>query len=338
MAVVDDKERPILVTGAGGFLGSHVVRKLVADGRPVRAFVKQTTNLAGLAGLPVEWAYGDVLDPQSVGEAMAGCGSVIHCVVNTQAWLRDPAPMFLVNVEGLRNVMDAALAHRVGRFVMTSTIGTIGRNRSGVSTEDDAFNWEDRAGGYIQSRVAAERLFFNYVRDRGLPGIAMNVANTYGPGDYVPTPHGRLLAAAAQGKLPFAVNAGAACVGIEDAADAMILAEAKGQVGERYIVSERWLTQKAMFTIAAEQAGQPAHFRVMPIWVLYVLGFIADCVSRLRNRDSQLSVESARLSHIINDMDASKAKRELGWTPRPVEESIRAAVDFYAGQRTAAGG
>jgi len=322
----------VLVTGAAGFLGSHVTRKLVAQGRRVRAFVRPTTDRQAISDLPVEWVFGDVTDPAVVAKAVEGCSSVIHCVVNTQAWLRDPAPMRRVNVEGLVNVMEAALAAGVERFVLTSTIAAIGRNPSGISTERDRFNYAKDAGPYIRCRVEAEETFDRYVAERGLPGVAMNVANTYGPGDYALTPHGRLLWAAASGKLPFAVDAGLACVGVEDAAEAMILAEQKGRIGERYIVSERWLTQRQLYEIAADQAGSRAKIKTMPLPVLYLLGFIADCVSAIRRKDSQLSVQSAKLTHIINDMDGSKARQELGWTPRPVEESIRAAVDFYAGR------
>lgn len=318
----------VLVTGAGGFLGSHVVRRLLARGRTVRAFVRKSTNVDGLAGLPLEWAYGDIVDRGAVNEAMAGCDSVIHCVVNTQAWLRDPAPMRRTNVDGLMVTIDAAMARNVRRFIMTSTIGTIGLNPSGVSTEEDAFNWPAKAGPYIRLRVEAEQAFFRAVRERGLPGIAMCVANTYGPGDHVPTPHGRLIAAAASGKLPFYLPAGQACVGIEDAAEAMVLAEEKGRVGERYIVAERWLTTAEICRIAADQGGVTPPKRI-PLWLAYALGFVADGVSRLKGSDSQLSVESVRLSHIMNDMSAAKARRELAWEPGPVERSIRAAVDFY---------
>lgn len=324
-----DEEGIVLVTGAAGFLGSHVTRRLVQQGRRVRAFVRPSTDVQGIRDLPLEWARGDITNPEEVTKAVEGCTSVIHCVVNTQAWLRDPAPMHRVNVDGLVNTMEAALAARVRRFVLTSTIAAIGRNPSGISSEQDTFNYAKDAGPYIRCRVEAERVFDRYVAERGLPGVAMNVANTYGPGDYAPTPHGRLLWAAASGKLPFAVDAGLACVGIEDAADAMILAERKGRVGERYIVSERWLTQRQLYEIAANQAGSTARIRTMPLPVLYALGFIADCVSTVLRRDSQLSVQSAKLTHIINDMDASKARRELGWSPQPVEASIRAAVDFY---------
>jgi len=322
-----------LVTGAAGFLGSHVVRALVAEGRPVRVFLRRSANIESICDQPVEWSYGDVNDAETVSAAVQGCDSIIHCVVNTQAWARDPAAMYRVNVDGLVTVMEAALRHGVKRFVMTSTIGTIGLNPSGVSTEADAFNFGRLAGAYLRSRAAGEDKFFDYVRERGLPGIAMNVANTYGPGDYAMTPHGRLLAAAAFGDLPFAIDSGLACVGIEDAAQAMVLAERRGRIGERYIVSDRWLTYRELYGIAADQAGTRVKFRTMPIWLLYLLGFAADIVAKARGRDSQLSVESARLSHLMNDMNSSKARRELGWSPRPVEESIRKAIDFYKERR-----
>jgi len=325
-------DAPVLVTGAGGFLGSHVVRQLVANGRRVRGLVRPTTNIEALSDLPVEWFYGDICDSAAVAAAARGCRTMFHCVVDTRAWLRDPAPLYRTNVDGLRNAMEAALAADVERFIMTSTIGTIGISRSGRATEADHFPPDDIPGHYLRSRVEAENLMFRYVEERGLPGIALNVANTYGPGDTAITPHGRILLAAAKGKMPFAIDAGLACVGIEDAARALLLAEDKGAIGERYIISESWVLQKDMFGIAAEQAGQPRSFPVMPIWLLYVLGFGADVWSRITGRDSQLSVEAARLSHILSDMDSTKARRELGWNPGPVEHSIRAAVDFYLKQ------
>lgn len=332
----DRGEAVILVTGAGGFLGSHVTRQLVAAGRNVRVLVRQSTNVEGIADLPVDWRFGDILDRKAVDDAVSGCGSIIHCVVNTVAWARNPASMYAVNVDGLINVMDAALRHGVTRFVMTSSIATIGTNPSGVSTEAEGFNFGDQSGEYVRCRVAAEKRFFDYVRERGLPGIAMNVANTYGPGDYAMTPHGRLLAAAAFGQMPFAIDAGMACVGIEDAAEAMVLAEQRGRIGERYIVSERWMTQQQLCEIGADQMGTPKRFRRIPMWLLYGFGFIADRIASVTKRDNQLSVESVRLTHIMNDMDASKARRELGWTPKPVEAAVRAAVDFYKDRRPVA--
>jgi len=321
-----------LVIGASGFLGSHVARQLVASGRPVRILVRPTSRTDHLDELPVERVLGDVLDPASLREAMAGCSAVYHCAVDTRAWLRDPAPLYRTNVDGLIHAMDAALAEGVGSFVFTSTVGTIGRNPSGVATEEDAFNWWDQAAEYIRCRVIAENTFLEYCASRGLPGVACCVANTYGPLDVQPTPHGRLLMAVAQQKMPFYIDAVSPCVGVEDAAAGMLLAEQHGRHGERYILSESGLSQQQLYDLAADRAGVTNTARRLPRSLLYALAAVGNGWARLRGRDSQLSVDSVRLMHIINDMDASKARRELGWQPEPVARSVEKAIDYWREQ------
>lgn len=318
-----------VVIGASGFLGSHVTRQLVSQGRSVRIVVRPTSDTRMVDDLDVERCYGDVLDRRAMEAAMAGCDTVFYCVVDTRAWLRDPAPLYRTNVDGLVNAMEAALANAITRFVFTSTVGTMGRNPAGVATEADAFNWWDSAPAYIRCRVEAENRLLQYCRERGLPGIACCVANTYGPGDLQPTPHGKLLIAVSQQKMPFYIDATAPCVGIEDAAAALLLAEQHGRIGERYIISESGLTQKELYDLAAAAAGVQNTARHMPTWLLYGLAAVGNGWARLRGRDSQLSVPSVRLMHIINDMDASKARRELGWQPQPVARSVERAIDFW---------
>ena len=133
--------RKTLVLGASGFLGSHVTRVLCEQGRDVRVLVRQTSNIRAIDHLPLERVYGDVLDSASIKLAMQGCDAVFYCVVDTRAWLRDPTPLYRVNVDGLRNAMDAALETGLKKFVFTSTFGTIGRCSDGPSTEAVAFNW-----------------------------------------------------------------------------------------------------------------------------------------------------------------------------------------------------
>ena len=162
---------------------------------PVRAAAqgRSRTNAAGSpAGLGAATSCGGSLDKQAWVEAVRGCQSVLHGVVDTRAWLRDPTPLSRVNIDGLRNAMEAALENHVERFVFTSSVCTIGPNPSGVATEEDAFNWEHPATHYVRARVEAENLFMDFCR-RGLPGVACNVTVTWGDGDYQPTPHGRLL-------------------------------------------------------------------------------------------------------------------------------------------------
>ncbi|WP_284233563.1 NAD-dependent epimerase/dehydratase family protein [Mycobacterium antarcticum] len=324
-----------LVIGASGFLGSHVTRRLVERGERVRVLVRTTSSTAAIDHLTVERHYGDVFDDEALRAAMVGVDDVYYCVVDARAWLRDPTPLFRTNVEGLQHVLDVAVDAELRRFVFTSSIGTIGIPASGrLATEDDAMNWAKRGGGYIQSRVAAEDLVLGYAADRGLPAVAMCVANTYGPGDYAPTPHGALLAAAARGRMPAYVRDTASeVVGIEDAAAALLLAAEKGRNGERYIVSERYMTAHDLYGAAAAAGGVAPPRYGIPLGVMSALGTVGDVAARVLRRDMELSSLSIRLMHVMPPMDHGKAERELGWQPQPIHESIERAVHWYREHR-----
>ena len=157
-----------LVIGASGFVGSHVTRQLVEGGEDVRVMLRKTSSTKGIDDLNVEHHYGDIFDDDALRAAMAGCDFVFYCVVDTRFWLRDPAPLFRTNVEGLRHVLDAAADADLKRFVFTSTTGTLAADHSKPVTEDDPFNWHGVGGPYIESRVEAENLVLAYARDKGL--------------------------------------------------------------------------------------------------------------------------------------------------------------------------
>ena len=283
-----------LVMGASGFLGSHVVKQLAAQGRSLRIMVRESSDTSAIDHLPLEKVTGDIADADSVRAAMSGCESVFYCVVDTRAWLRDPAPLYYTNVDCLRVVLDVALELDMKHFVFTSTFGTIGINPSGISTEDDAFNWWDKAPDYVRCRVQAEKLFLEYCDDKGLPGVACCVGNTYGANDIEPTPHGKMVKDAATGSMPFYWDGGGPCVGIEDAARGLLLAEQYGRHGERYIIAERWVDYEEMFRLAAREAGRPPPARKIPMWLLYVMAGFADVVSFIRRRDNRFSVATER--------------------------------------------
>lgn len=322
-----------LVVGANGFLGSHVTRALVRAERDVRILVRSTSDTRALAGLPVERTYGDVLDPDSLRAAMAGCATVFHCAVDTRAWLHDPAPLFRVNVDGLRNAIDAALDARVARFVFTSSIATIGRPaHGGRATEADEIPPDETVPAYVRSRVEAERLFLAACRERGLPGIALCVGNTYGAGDYAPTPHGNLVRNAARGRMPFSWDGGGPSVAVDDAARALLLAETAGRIGERYIVAERWLPFRELLALAADAGGTRGPLWHVPIGVMTMGIRAIETVAKALGVETHATLASLECSRRIPDMDAAKARAELGWAPRPIEEAIRDAVAFYARQ------
>lgn len=330
--------KPKLVIGANGFLGSHVTRQLVADGAEVRAMVRPNANTRAIDDLALTRFHGDVFDTAVLQQAMDGVDEVYYCVVDTRAWLRDTSPLFRTNVEGLRNVLDVAITQPgLRRFVFTSTYAKVGRRQGHVATEDDVIG-SHGLSDYVRSRVQAENLVMRYVAEAGLPAVAMCVSTTYGPGDWGRTPHGAFIAGAVFGKLPFTMEGIALeVVGVDDAARAMILAAEHGRIGERYLISERMIALEEVVRIAADEAGVPAPRRSISVPTLYALGALGSLRARLTGKDAELSLASVRMMRAEAPLDHSKAVRELGWQPRPVEESIREAARFWAAMRDAKG-
>src|ERR1700744_2789372 len=232
-----------LVMGASGNVGACVTRHLVAGGADVRVLLRKSSSTRGIDGLDVERRYGDLFDTADVAAAMSDRDVVYYCVVDTRAELRDPTPLFETNVNGLRKVLDVAVNTKLRRFVFLRTIGTLAIGRNGESVDEDTpFNWADQAGSYIESRRQAEQLVFSYVADRGLPAVVANVSNPYGPPDWQPR-QGMFVELAALGKMPFYIRGvGAEVVGIDDVADALLLAAERGRIGQRYIISDRYMT------------------------------------------------------------------------------------------------
>lgn len=330
-----DPTRPVLVTGASGFVGSHITRLLVRRGRKVRVLLRKTSRTEALDGLPVEIHYGDVLDPVSLRTAMDGCHSVFHSVVDPRFWLSDPTPIFRNNVDGVVNSMDAALAAGVERFIFTSSMGTLGFNADGPVTEDIPFNWMDRASPYIRARVEAENRVLAYCRDKGLPGVALCVANTYGPEDYQPTPHGGALWDTACGRIKACLDAGAPTVDIRDVAEAALLAELHGRNGERYIIANEFIRNREFYGMAAALRGNPPP-KVIPLRLAWGIAWIAERFFKLTGRkDYLVSTDAVFLSNAFQHMDNSKARRELHWNPRPIVETVRDAIEWQAQRETA---
>jgi dihydroflavonol-4-reductase len=328
-----------LVIGANGYLGSHVTRQLVADGADVRVMVRRGANTVSIDDLEVTRYLGDIFDLDTVRQAMEGCDVVYYCVVDTRAWLRDTAPLFRTNVEGLRGVLDVATelaaAGTLKKFVFTSSYSTVGRKRGRVATEADLID-RRHLTSYVQSRIQAEDLVVAAAKERGLPAVAMCVSTTYGPGDYGMTPHGALIAGTVFGKMPFVLDGiSLEAVGVEDAARAMILGAERGTAGERYLISERMISNREVVRIAADEVGVCPPKRSVPVPVLYAMGALGTVKARFKGTDERLTLESVRLMRAEADVDCTKAKAELGWQPRPVEDSIRAAARFWADMRSA---
>ena len=319
-----------LVMGASGFLGSHVTRQLVARGDQVRVWVRPSSSTVAFEDLDVERRHGELADGAALRAAMKDVDTVFYCIVDARAWLRDPAPLYATNVEALRNVLEAAVDVGVSKFVFCSTVGTIGLTASGQADETAPHNWRHLGGAYVDSRIQAEELVLQYHREFGLSAVVLNVGTTFGPRDHGPTPHGKLARSAARGKMPaYAKGASMEVVGIEDAARAFLLAEERGRPGERYIISERCVSTKEIFAIAANEGGAPPPRIGIPRPAMQVIGAVGGAVSRALGRDSVVTPTSVRLLYVQTALDHSKATRELGWKPVPAGDAIRAGVRWF---------
>ena len=322
--------------GGSGFLGSHVIRQLVERGDTVRVWLRPSSSTAAIDDLDVTVMRGELTDGAAVRAAMKGVDAVHYCIVDARAWLRDPTPLFTTNVDALRGVLDAAVEVGVPRFVFCSTVVAIGIAETGLADEETPHTWRHLGGAYVESRIQAEELVITAARERGLPAVVLNVATTYGPRDHGPTPHGKLVATAARGRMPAYVRGAAMeVVGIEDAARAFLLAEEHGRTGERYIISESCLPIRELFRIAADEGGASPPRIGLPIPVMKVIGVAGSAWSRLARRDTVVTLTSVRLMHLQSALDHGKATRELGWEPEPIERAVRAGVRWFTANTSA---
>jgi dihydroflavonol-4-reductase len=305
-----------------------------------RLMVRDGANTIGIDDLTAERFVGDIWDNDTLRAAMTGCDDVYYCVVDTRGYLIDPAPLYRTNVDGTRNVLDVAEAVHsqkpLRRFIFTSTYATANRRHGRVASEADVITDEAKLTHYVRTRVQAERMVLQTARDGVLPAVAMCVSTTYGPGDWGRTPHGAIIAGAAFGKLPFVLgDIELEAVGVDDAATAMILAAERGRVGERYLISEKMISNAEVVRIAAQAAGVPAPARRIPLPMIYAMGALGSAKARLRGKDERLTLNAVRLMRAEAAVDHSKAVRELGWQPKPVEDSIAEAARFWVGLRKA---
>lgn len=321
-----------LVTGATGFLGSHVARLLLERGEQVRVLARPSSDRRALAGLNVEVAAGDLRDAQSLTQALQGVRCVYHVAADYRLWARNPQEIYDSNVGGTQNLLEAATRSGCERVVYTSTVATIavhraGQGEGGLPDERIATRLDEMIGHYKRSKWLAEQCAVN--AKRGLPLVIVNPTAPVGPGDWKPTPTGRVIVDFLTGKMPAFVDTGLNLVGVEDCAAGHLLAAEKGKPGERYILGARNMTLEEILKMLARITGLPApRFRI-PHAVAYAAGCVDTVVSRLLGREPKIPLEGVRMSRHKMFVDASRATRELGFQPGPPERALERAVRWY---------
>ncbi len=319
-----------LVTGGTGFVGSAVVRRLLVAGHRVRALVREKTPRDNLAGLDVEIAVGDLTDPASLDRAIRGCDAVFHVAADYRLWAPDPAVMRRNNIDGTRNVMDAALAGGVRRVVYTSSIATLATRDDGPPTDEDTpVTVEDMVSEYKRTKFLAEEVVRERVTDAALPAVIVNPATPLGPRDIKPTPTGRMLSDAVHGRMPAYVDMGMNIVHVDDVADGHVRAFERGRIGERYVLGgENTTLRDILARVAALVGRRPPRFRA-PRGLLFPIAYAAEVIARTTGWDPPLSVDAIRMSRLREHYTSDKAVRELGYAPRPGDDAIRDAVEWF---------
>lgn len=320
----------VLVTGAAGFVGSAVARAASGQGYAVRVLVRSSSPRRNLAGLNAEVVEGDVRDQPAVERALIGVRYLLHVAADYRLWAREPDEIARNNLDGARAVMRAALARRVERVVVTSSVATL---RVGpateAATEDHPLQAHEAIGAYKRSKLLSERLVERMAAEEGLPAVIVNPSTPVGPRDLRPTPTGRIIVEAACGRMPAFVETGLNVVDVEDVAQGHLLALAHGRIGERYILGGDNVMLRDLLGEIAGMAGRRAPRVRLPVAPLVPLAHAAEALAHLSGKEPFLTVDGLKMSRNRMFFSSDKARRELGYRPGPHKAGVEAALAWF---------
>jgi len=318
------------VTGATGFLGSHVAHALAEQGANLRLLVRNTSNLKNLEGLRAETVTGDLRDPISIEKAISGCDTVFHVAADYRLWVRDPNEMYRSNVEGTRAILDAARKNGIKRVVYTSSVATIGFTGNGQPADEDSpVSLADMIGHYKRSKFMAEQIALEAGRG-GMRVITVNPTTPVGEQDVKPTPTGRIVVDFLKGKFPAYVDTGLNLVDVRECARGHIAALENGKSGERYILGGENLTLKQILDKLNSISGLPSPTLKLPYFVAYLAGAVDETFSgRLLGREPRATIETVRMGRKKMWASSDKAERELKWKIVPADGALRRAIDWF---------
>jgi dihydroflavonol-4-reductase len=321
-----------LVTGATGFVGAAVARALCRAGWQVRVLARPTSDLRNLQQLPLERALGDLLEPASLEKALEGCEALFHVAADYRLGVADPQQLYRCNVEGTRNLLEAARRTGIARVIHTSSVAAVGLPPDGSpGIEDTPVALADMIGHYKRSKFLAEELVREFVRS-GAPITIVNPSTPIGPGDLKPTPTGQMVVDAAAGRTPAYVDSGLNIVHVDDVAAGHLLAFERGRIGERYILGGENMTLYEVLVQICRLAGRaPPRIR-LPHGALLPLAYASETLARLTGRGTRVTVEAVRMSRKHMYFSSAKAARELGYSWRPPAAAFEDALTWFREQ------
>jgi dihydroflavonol-4-reductase len=317
-----------LVTGAAGFLGSHVARQLVARGEEVRVLMRPSSTNRAIADLSLEYVTGDLRDPASLDRAMSGVKRVFHVAADYRLWARRSQDIYDSNVGGTKNLLVAAKRAGVEQLIYTSTVATIAVDRPELPNEFTDAKLEEMVGHYKRSKWMAEQEALHAAKD-GLPVIVAMPTTPVGPWDWKPTPTGKIILDFLNGKMPGYVETGLNFVAVEECAAGHLLVSEKGKIGERYLLGGENLTLKQVLDALAKITGLPAPRLKIPHGLALGVAYANTTFSRLIGREPQIPVEGVKIARHRMFVDCVRAQRELGFQAGPVMAALERAVRWY---------
>jgi dihydroflavonol-4-reductase len=320
----------VLVTGATGFVGAAVTRKLLAGGHEVRTMMRTDSDRRNLDDLDVEHTVGDLRDPASLVKAVRGTQMLFHVAADYRLWVPDPKAMYETNVEGTRRLMQAAMDAGVERIVYTSSVATLGLpGDSQPGREDTPTSIDNMIGPYKRSKFMAEEVVRQMANSGQCPVVIVNPSTPIGPGDIKPTPSGRIILDAINGRIPAFVDTGLNIVHVDDVADGHLLAMEKGRIGERYILGSEDMSLEVLLGQVARLVGRrPPRVRI-PHQLAMGVAHASEAWSRLSGHEPRVILDAVRMARKRMYFSSEKAKQELDYTPRSGGQAIADAVTWF---------
>ena len=318
--------KPTLITGATGFIGWHVARKLLDRGHGVRALVRNPSRLRELEG--AEPVCGDLRDRDSLARAVEGCGVVFHLAADYRLWTREPEEMFRSNVDGTRSLLETACNAGVERFIYTSTVGCIGVPADGLGDEDVPIGLEQMSGPYKRSKFLAERVALEFA-GRGFPVVIVNPTAPVGDHDFKPTPTGKIVVDFVRGAMPGFLDTGLNVVDVRDVAEGHLAACERGRAGERYILGAENLTLHQIFDVLAKISGRKAPKLRIPYVMAYAAGMASTAWAGVTGHEPHVPLDGVRMARTKMWVRHDKAARELGYSPGPAGAALARAVEWF---------